>query len=53
MSLYFPIGIMAGSPCPIEIMKKVINDMNCPEMTVRDFFPIYDIIYFYQIGCLK
>ena len=20
-------GIMAGSPCPIEIMKKVINDM--------------------------
>eukprot|EP00111_Clytia_hemisphaerica_P006347 TCONS_00018396-protein len=27
-------GIMAGSPCPIEIMKKVISDMNCPEMTI-------------------
>lgn len=27
-------GIMAGSPCPIEVMRKVINEMHCPEMTI-------------------
>lgn len=27
-------GIMAGSPCPIEVMKMVINDMNCSEITI-------------------
>ena len=27
-------GIMAGSPCPIELMKKVIGDMNLTEMTI-------------------
>jgi fatty-acyl-CoA synthase len=27
-------GIMAGSPCPIEAMKKVINDMNCKDITI-------------------
>ncbi len=27
-------GIMAGSPCPIEVMKQVINDMNCAEITI-------------------
>lgn len=27
-------GIMAGSPCPIEIMKKVIDDMGCHEITI-------------------
>ncbi len=27
-------GIMAGSPCPIEAMKKVINDMHCDEITI-------------------
>jgi len=27
-------GIMAGSPCPIEVMKKVINDMHCNEITI-------------------
>ena len=27
-------GIMAGSPCPIEVMKKVINDMGCREITI-------------------
>jgi fatty-acyl-CoA synthase len=27
-------GIMAGSPCPIEVMKKVIDDMGCREMTI-------------------
>ncbi len=27
-------GIMAGSPCPIEVMKQVINDMNCSEITI-------------------
>ncbi|QTA87675.1 AMP-binding protein [Desulfonema magnum] len=27
-------GIMAGSPCPIEIMKQVVNDMGASEMTI-------------------
>lgn len=27
-------GIMAGSPCPIEAMKKVISDMHCKEITI-------------------
>ena len=27
-------GIMAGSPCPIEIMKRVISQMHCREMTI-------------------
>ena len=27
-------GIMAGSPCPIEIMRRVINDMHCREITI-------------------
>jgi fatty-acyl-CoA synthase len=27
-------GIMAGSPCPIEVMKKVIGDMGCREITI-------------------
>src|SRR5512145_1028412 len=27
-------GIMAGSPCPIEVMKRVIRDMNCSEITI-------------------
>ncbi|MFB1081735.1 AMP-binding protein [Jeotgalibacillus sp. JSM ZJ347] len=27
-------GIMAGSPCPIEIMKKVIHDMGADEITI-------------------
>jgi fatty-acyl-CoA synthase len=27
-------GIMAGSPCPIELMKKVIAQMNLGEMTI-------------------
>ena len=27
-------GIMAGSPCPIEAMKKVINDMHCKDITI-------------------
>ena len=27
-------GIMAGSPCPIEVMKKVINDMGASEITI-------------------
>src|SRR5438093_4455398 len=27
-------GIMAGSPCPIEVMKKVVEQMNCSEMTI-------------------
>ncbi|KIL53032.1 AMP-binding protein [Jeotgalibacillus campisalis] len=27
-------GIMAGSPCPIEVMKKVIHDMGAGEITI-------------------
>ncbi|WP_199724118.1 AMP-binding protein [Methanohalophilus sp. RSK] len=27
-------GIMAGSPCPKETMKKVISDMHCDEITI-------------------
>ena len=27
-------GIMAGSPCPIEIMKRVVGDMHLSEMTI-------------------
>lgn len=27
-------GIMAGSPCPIEVMKKVIHEMGCREITI-------------------
>ena len=27
-------GIMAGSPCPIEVMKKVVNKMGASEMTI-------------------
>jgi fatty-acyl-CoA synthase len=27
-------GIMAGSPCPIEVMKRVISDMHCSEITI-------------------
>jgi fatty-acyl-CoA synthase len=27
-------GIMAGSPCPIEIMKRVISDMHAKEVTI-------------------
>jgi fatty-acyl-CoA synthase len=27
-------GVMAGAPCPIEIMKRVINEMHCREMTI-------------------
>jgi fatty-acyl-CoA synthase len=27
-------GVMAGAPCPVEVMKQVISDMHCPEMTI-------------------
>jgi fatty-acyl-CoA synthase len=27
-------GIMAGAPCPIEVMKRVINEMHCREITI-------------------
>ena len=25
---------MAGSSCPIEVMKRVVNDMGCRELTI-------------------
>ncbi|HBY64755.1 MAG TPA: AMP-binding protein [Solibacterales bacterium] len=27
-------GIMAGAPCPIEVMKRVVTGMHCPQMTI-------------------
>jgi fatty-acyl-CoA synthase len=27
-------GIMAGSPCPVEVMKRVVDDMHCAEVTI-------------------
>jgi fatty-acyl-CoA synthase len=27
-------GIMAGSPCPIQLMKRVVEEMHCPEITI-------------------
>ncbi len=27
-------GVMAGSPCPIELMKRVVGEMHCPELTI-------------------
>ena len=27
-------GIMAGSPCPVEVMKRVVNDMGCSDVTI-------------------
>jgi fatty-acyl-CoA synthase len=27
-------GVMAGAPCPIEVMKRVVREMHCPEMTI-------------------
>ena len=27
-------GIMAGSPCPIEVMKRVVGEMHCRELTI-------------------
>ena len=27
-------GIMAGSPCPIDVMRRVVEDMGCIEMTI-------------------
>jgi fatty-acyl-CoA synthase len=27
-------GIMAGAPCPVEIMKRVVNEMHASEMTI-------------------
>jgi len=27
-------GVMAGAPCPIEVMRQVNQDMHCPELTI-------------------
>lgn len=27
-------GIMAGAPCPIEVMRRVLTEMHCPEITI-------------------
>jgi fatty-acyl-CoA synthase len=27
-------GVMAGAPCPIEVMRRVVDRMHCPEITI-------------------
>ncbi len=27
-------GIMAGSPCPMELMRRVVEEMHCPQLTI-------------------
>ncbi len=27
-------GIMAGAPCPIEVMRRVVTEMHCPQMII-------------------
>lgn len=27
-------GMMAGAPCPVEVMKRVVSEIHCPEMLV-------------------
>ena len=27
-------GVMAGAPCPVEVMKQVMSKMHCPELTI-------------------
>jgi fatty-acyl-CoA synthase len=27
-------GMMAGAPCPVEIMKRVVAEMHCPQLTI-------------------
>jgi len=27
-------GMMAGAPCPVEVMKRVVSEMHCPELTI-------------------
>ncbi len=27
-------GVMAGSPCPVELMRRVVNEMHCRELTI-------------------
>ena len=27
-------GMMAGAPCPVEVMKRVMTEMHCPELTI-------------------
>jgi fatty-acyl-CoA synthase len=27
-------GVMAGAPCPVEIVKRVVADMHCPQFTI-------------------
>lgn len=27
-------GIMAGAPCPVEVMKRVMNQMHCPQILI-------------------
>ena len=35
-------GIMAGSPCPVEVMKRVVDEMGMAEVTIA-YEPIWSI----------
>jgi fatty-acyl-CoA synthase len=44
-SLCHPLA--AGAPCPVEVMRKVMDDMHCKEITIcESFLPFYKITYF-------
>lgn len=43
---------MAGSPCPVEVMKRVINEMHCKDMTIAygmtETSPVsFQVFFFY------
>lgn len=42
-------GVMAGAPCPVEVMKRIVSDMHCPEMTIMygqtELSPIVTMAY--------
>jgi fatty-acyl-CoA synthase len=27
-------GLMGGAPCPVEVMRRVVDDMHCPQMSI-------------------
>jgi len=27
-------GVMAGAPCPVEVMKRIVTEMHCPQITI-------------------
>ena len=33
-------GVMGGSPCPIEVMKKILTKLHMPDVTVSSLFTL-------------